>query len=162
MITVGKCERCNETFVFGNKAHWQRFCSAYCRHKQWTDNNRDKLNSQVRKYRAKRYKEEGSWWDAGTKAKELKQWMIELKSKPCTDCGNTYDTCCMEFDHIIDSGKEYNLGSMFSHHYSKELIQTELDKCELVCSNCHRIRTRNKRQGNGKYGVRGVSQNVPA
>ena len=151
MEQTGKCKRCGNIFVIGNKTRIQKYCSPLCRHKQWTDDNREQLNENVRKYRAERYKREGQWRDEGIKAKELKAWMIELKSKPCSDCGNTFDSCCMEFDHRIDADKKYNLGSMFSHHYSKDLIQKELDKCDLVCSNCHRIRTKNKRKGNGKY-----------
>ena len=57
--------------------------------------------------------------------------------------------CCMDFDHHKGDKKAHNIGSMFAHHYSRELIQTELDKCDLVCANCHRIRTRDRRTGNG-------------
>ena len=75
--------------------------------------------------------------------------MAEIKSNPCVDCGNKFDACCMDFDHVRGE-KVYNIGSMFAHHYSKDLIEAELAKCELVCSNCHRIRTRDRRIGSGK------------
>ena len=87
--------------------------------------------------------------DDGPKAVAQKQWMIELKSNPCADCGNSFPICCMDFDHRLGTLKEYNVGSMFAHHYSRELIEIELEKCDLVCSNCHRIRTRDRRTGNG-------------
>ena len=73
--------------------------------------------------------------------------MIEIKSGPCADCGNRFETCCMDFDHKDGSSKLFNIGTMFAHHYSMELIKEELAKCELVCANCHRIRTRNRRTG---------------
>lgn len=73
--------------------------------------------------------------------------MIELKSNPCYDCQQSFDTCCMDFDHRDGTEKKYNIGSMFAHHYSRELIQQELNKCDLVCANCHRIRTRDRRIG---------------
>lgn len=92
-------------------------------------------------------------WIIAPKASALKAWMIELKSKPCSDCGSKFDTCCMDFDHRIGEKKAYNLGSMFAHHYSKELIEIELAKCDLVCSNCHRIRTRDRRTGSGLSGI---------
>lgn len=117
----------------------------------WRSKNKDRVNEYTRKHRAKRVKEEGRWRDAGPKAKALKEWMIDIKSKPCTDCKNCFDICCMDFDHKEGTTKEYNIGSMFAHHYSRELIETELEKCELVCSNCHRIRTKNRRTGSGKY-----------
>jgi|GWRWMinimDraft_12_1066020.scaffolds.fasta_scaffold124887_1 hypothetical protein len=127
----------------------KKFCSSTCREKHWVKNNRERLNECVRRYRARRYEKEGSWRETGKKVIELRKWMVELKSKPCTDCGGFFPLCCMDFDH--NKGvKSYNVGSMFAHHYSKELIQTELDKCELVCSNCHRIRTRDRKTGSGK------------
>ena len=77
----------------------------------------------------------------------MKEWMNELKSQPCLDCHQTFPVCCMDFDHRVDTTKSYNVASMFAHHYSRELIEIELEKCDLVCSNCHRIRTRDRRIG---------------
>lgn len=105
----------------------------------------------MQRYRAQRYAKEGCWRDNSPKSKAAKAWMIEIKSKPCQDCGGCFPVCCMDFDHRAGTKKEYNVGSMFAHHYSRELIQKELDKCELVCSNCHRVRTQKRRTGSGKY-----------
>ncbi len=131
----------------------RKFCSKQCREQHWRENNRERLNATVRRYRKKRYVEEGRWTDEGPKAKALKQWMIEIKSNPCVDCSGSYPVCCMDFDHRRGTEKTYNLGSMFAHHYSRELIETELAKCDLVCSNCHRVRTRDRRTGNGLSAV---------
>lgn len=124
--------------------------AAHLRCRRWVANNREKHNESVRAYRARRYAEDGYWRDEGAKAMALKAWMLELKSRPCADCGGVFPVCCMDFDHRDGTEKAYNLGSMFAHHYSRELIQTELDKCDLVCANCHRVRTRNRRLGSGK------------
>ena len=48
----------------------------------------------------------------------------------------------MDFDHRAGETKAYNVGSMFAHHYSRELIEAEIAKCDLVCANCHRVRTK--------------------
>lgn len=140
--------------------------AAAIRSREWAVKNRERLNASVRAYRARRYASEGRWRDEGPKAVALKEWMVELKSKPCIDCGGVFPICCMDFDHREESKKSYNIGSMFAHHYSRELIQTEVDKCDLVCANCHRIRTRNRRTGNGKHKqnkcVRGISQDGTA
>lgn len=143
------CAHCSQPFVSTPKARKQKFCSPACRHKNWSSNNRAQLNDTVRKYRKRRYEREGSWRDEGDKAKALKAWMLELKSNPCADCGGTFDSCCMDFDHREGTDKQYNIASMFAHHYSRELIEVELAKCELVCANCHRIRTRDRRIGSG-------------
>lgn len=130
----------------------QKYCSKQCRIQHWTENNRELLNAKVRKYRKARYEKEGQWRDNSPKSVAAKQWMNEIKSKPCQDCGNSFDICCMDFDHRDGTDKKYNIGSMFAHHYSRELIEQELAKCDLVCANCHRIRTKNRRIGSGTGG----------
>lgn len=123
---------------------------AYLRQKRWVAANRDRNNARVRAYRRRRYLKEGCWREIGPKAIALKTWMIRLKSKPCQDCHQKFPTCCMDFDHRDGTKKKYNVGSMFAHHYSRPLIRAELKKCDLVCSNCHRIRTRNRKTGHAR------------
>ncbi len=122
------------------------------------------MNEAVRRYRAKRYEREGQWRDSGPKAIGAKAWMNEIKARPCQDCGGRYPVCCMDFDHRGGTLKAYNVGSMFAHHYSRELIEDEVAKCDLVCANCHRVRTRDRRTGSGKHatGIPRVSENTPA
>lgn len=120
------------------------------RSKAWAEKNRDKVNSSAREYRAVRYAKEGRWRDEGPKAKALKEWMLQLKSVACTDCGKHFAACCMDFDHVRGV-KLHNVGSMFAHHYSRELIEAELKNCELVCANCHRVRTRDRKTGSGQH-----------
>ena len=69
----------------------------------------------------------------------LKQLIIELKSKPCMDCKKKYPYYVMDFDHRTN--KKFNISYMVNSRYSIENIQAEIDKCDLVCANCHRIRT---------------------
>lgn len=112
------------------------------------------MNQKQSEYRARRYRENGKWLDEGPKAKELKAWITELKSAPCADCGGVFPTCCMDFDHLDGNSKANNVGSMVARHYSKELIAQEIAKCNLVCANCHRIRTKDRRTGSGVNGVK--------
>lgn len=141
------CKECKTEFETYSEKSPKVFCCKQCREKNWVTANRSKLNETVRRYRKRRYLEEGRWREDGPKVKALREWMNDLKSKPCSDCGGTFEICCMDFDHREGTTKAYNIGSMFAHHYSRELIETELEKCDLVCSNCHRIRTRNRRTG---------------
>lgn len=140
-----ECMYCGTEFAQRRETH--KFCGKRCREKHWTTANRVRLNATVRKYRAKRYIMEGRWRDTGPKSASLLRWMAELKDQPCHDCGCRFDACCMDFDHRAGEIKSYNLGTMFSNHYSRELIEAELAKCDLVCANCHRIRTRDRRSG---------------
>lgn len=73
------------------------------------------------------------------KRNALRQWVYELKEKtPCADCDKRYPFYVMDFDHLEDKqvlvSKIINSGSWLK-------TQTEIAKCEIVCSNCHRKRT---------------------
>ena len=68
--------------------------------------------------------------------------MIELKSHPCTDCGLKYHPCVMDFDHMPEFEKTYSVSDM--SYKSLDSVRKEIEKCELVCSNCHRMRTNNR------------------
>lgn len=68
-----------------------------------------------------------------------RRWAAEyLRSHPCVDCGET-DIVVLEFDHV--RGKKKNLNLMIHGTYSIKTIQAEIDKCDVVCVNCHRVRT---------------------
>lgn len=68
----------------------------------------------------------------------------ELKSVPCADCGNTYPVYVMDFHHKDPSRKIRGVANMNS---VKSIIE-EAEKCDVVCANCHRIRTWKEKYGN--------------
>jgi hypothetical protein len=72
-----------------------------------------------------------------------KDFIRGLKNAPCTDCGVQYHTDVMEFDHARGE-KLFELSRAHKHSY--ERIKTEVAKCDLVCANCHRLRTVRRRQ----------------
>ena len=67
-----------------------------------------------------------------------------LKRLPCTDCGNTFPTICMDFDHLPLYTKSKAISNAV-RKYSFDRLKGEIAKCELVCSNCHRVRTEKRR-----------------
>lgn len=70
--------------------------------------------------------------------KELADFVRKLKEgKPCTDCGAVYPYFVMQFDHLDGTEKITTV----SRHWSKKTILAEIGKCQLVCANCHAIRT---------------------
>lgn len=69
--------------------------------------------------------------------------IAEIKDVPCADCGVKYPPYVMDFDHV-SGDKEFNIGSK-SHGRSVEKVLEEISKCEIVCANCHRIRTHERR-----------------
>jgi hypothetical protein len=60
---------------------------------------------------------------------------------PCMDCKVDHPHWVMEFDHV--RGTKINSVSRMTQlgDYSLEDIKAEIEKCELVCSNCHKSRT---------------------
>ena len=75
-----------------------------------------------------------------TYRQRLRRLVDVLKSAPCTDCGGTFHPECMDFDHITGEKIE-SVSVMVSKSYSLAKVQEEIDKCQLVCANCHRLRT---------------------
>lgn len=66
--------------------------------------------------------------------------LVEMKSDPCTDCGICYPHYVMQYDHIGDD-KVAAIGEMVARCNGWETILKEVAKCELVCANCHAVRT---------------------
>lgn len=58
----------------------------------------------------------------------------ELKTK-CSKCGDERKYV-LDFHHIDDASKEYDVGHMSS--YTWEKVELEISKCIILCSNCHR------------------------
>ncbi len=75
------------------------------------------------------------------RSKELIDFVISLKQKPCMDCGVQYPYYVMDFDHRERNDKIKEVAYMSARNWSLENIKKEADKCDLVCANCHRIRT---------------------
>jgi len=63
---------------------------------------------------------------------------IEYKGGKCFDCNNEYPQCCYDFHHIDPNIKDSTIAQITGRQF--ENIISELDKCVLLCSNCHRIR----------------------
>lgn len=66
-----------------------------------------------------------------------------LKNNPCIDCGET-NLVVLDFDHV--KGQKFNaVGQLATSGYSIEVIKNEIQKCEVRCANCHRIKTAKER-----------------
>lgn len=70
----------------------------------------------------------------------------EAKDVPCADCGERFPTVCMDFDHLPGFEKVANISSLVQRPVSLERLVAEIAKCDVVCANCHRIRTADRRE----------------
>lgn len=67
--------------------------------------------------------------------------MSSLKQDiPCTDCGQSFPPYVMHWDHLPGHEKIDEIGSMVGSR-RRDVILAEIGKCELVCANCHVMRT---------------------
>jgi len=68
---------------------------------------------------------------------KIKNFAIDYKGGKCNRCG--YDKCleALEFHHIDPEQKDFEISTL-GYRNSLERLKKELDKCELLCANCHR------------------------
>ena len=69
------------------------------------------------------------------KQKELKQRCVDMKGGKCVFCGYNKYVGSMDFHHTDPNEKEYSISDLRTYSFDK--IKSELDKCILVCRNCH-------------------------
>ena len=127
MKTCSKCKLSKELTEFGTnktkKDGLQYSCKicqrAYC--KSHYDRNKNVYAKKARRHSLK-----------------LRNIVRKLKNLPCKDCGISYPYYVMEYDHLKD--KTGNVGILANRGNLKKVL-AEIEKCELVCANCHRERT---------------------
>lgn len=128
-----QCFRCNQTkpledFSWRNKTKntrhsWCKVCRKEYDAAQWKSGNKKKTTIEKRQ----------------TNRLKLEQYLVDYwKTHPCVDCGET-NIIKLDFDHLRD--KKANLANMIANQCSIKTIATEIEKCEVVCKNCHAIRT---------------------
>jgi hypothetical protein len=61
------------------------------------------------------------------------------EDNPCMDCGKKYPYYVMDFDHRDPSAKLTEVSRLVNFGWVK--LKAEIEKCDIVCSNCHRERT---------------------
>lgn len=76
---------------------------------------------------------------------QLVAWMRALKDRPCADCGGRFHPAAMAFDHLPGMPKRLDIATLVLKG-SVGLARTEIAKCEVVCANCHAVRTFDRRE----------------
>jgi hypothetical protein len=70
------------------------------------------------------------------------QRIRDLKTEiGCTDCGYNAHPAALDFDHLPGSVKLGAISQLLKSGAAWHMVVKEIDKCELVCANCHRVRT---------------------
>ena len=72
------------------------------------------------------------------KRAEMRAWFQDLKAQYCCyECGED-DPRCLDFHHRDPEEKEFILADAVRRGWGKKKILAEIDKCDVLCSNCHR------------------------
>ena len=72
----------------------------------------------------------------------------QFKNKPCNVCGKVFPFEAMDFNHLDTTTKFTEVGALAEGPLDR--LEAEIAKCELLCSNCHRVKTKNNKQLTGK------------
>lgn len=74
-----------------------------------------------------------------------KEKAIQYLGSECNRCKGTFHHSIYEFHHIDPSQKDLNVSKILNSSWEK--IKKEVDKCELLCANCHKIRHHEMKTG---------------
>ena len=106
-----KCRSCSVT-ISDSRKESAKFCGLPCKNKYY-----------VRKYR-----------------RDSKVKLVALKGGKCFDCGVVFPPYVFHFDHRDPSTKSFGISSTGLTRKFSDLV-CEVEKCDLVCANCHAVRT---------------------
>ena len=101
----------------------------------WGRKNKAKLKS-YRKSWYSRNKEQHKK-NVRTRLESLKRKLLEIKGTLACPCGESH-IACLDFHHRDPNKKEFNIHQGCRWGYSLGRIRKELEKCDVICSNCHR------------------------
>lgn len=103
----------------------------------WTAADQRAFN--VRYYAANR---EGEIRRVQVRSAATLEFLRELRRVPCADCGGVFEPYQMDFDHRDPSNKSFQVTDRLT--VSRARLLLEIAKCDVVCANCHAIRTYNR------------------
>jgi transcription elongation factor Elf1 len=69
--------------------------------------------------------------------KKIRQMAVEYKGGNCIFCNYSKYVGALDFHHVKNNGKDFGISEK-GYTRSRKRVKQELDKCILVCANCHR------------------------
>jgi len=54
----------------------------------------------------------------------------------CDECDEDHPAC-LQFHHVDSDEKEFSISEGVRDRYSVQKVQSEIEKCRLLCANCH-------------------------
>jgi hypothetical protein len=84
----------------------------------------------------------------------------DLRRVPCVDCGGQFQPHQMDFDHRDPSTKAFNVMTGRAMLMSTRRVLAEVAKCDIVCANCHRLRSRAQHRARIEHRIPGTSKRL--
>jgi hypothetical protein len=127
--TCTKCEHTKSKSEFSARSKSRSKLQSWCK-SCLSKHNRDKYKNGIRREQVKA--------NSARYRKQIEKFLVDfLRNNPCVNCGET-NILTLQFDHITD--KRYNVSCLIRHS-SLQLIKNEISKCQVLCANCHSIKT---------------------
>jgi hypothetical protein len=133
MNTEKICPICFTSFIAPAKAHNKVYCSRQCKVK--AAGIREKGVKRPGRYNGNHGKK--TYLDQKNRAISRKLMLIREKGGACSVCGYNKNMAALCFHHIDPSIKELKLDSRSLASSPIETLRKEVDKCILLCNNCH-------------------------
>ena len=129
-VETRQCRRCGQDKPFTEFHRWRDGYQSWCKPCR-------------AEYAAAHYQKNKAHRQAQNKRRQVafRTWYTELKAgKACADCGLVFHPAAMHWDHLPGRKKTAPLGWLVRLG-SRQRVLEEIAKCELVCANCHAVRT---------------------
>jgi len=127
MKKCSKCKEDKELDDFGNNKWTKDRKSNYCKKcMKIVQKNDYEQYKDLYKTRMKLYKRQQIQW--------YREYKTTLK---CSKCGESHPST-LDFHHKNPNEKEFNISNELYNGYDVEKIKKEIEKCIVLCSNCHR------------------------
>ena len=130
-----KCICCTKKYAEEYRNKEENKTKRHHYHKEYMsiDENRKSKNEYLRKYRKTEKAKEINYKTNKAWLKNEKQKAVDYKGGKCIVCGYSKCLSALEFHHTNPEEKEG-----YNSHWTFERNKNELDKCILLCANCHR------------------------
>lgn len=132
---IGRTIECDEGTVRRRLKEWNVF-GLYNPKYKWKG-NRKEYHKIYDRERYLKNKEEIDLRNKRYREKTLRKVREYKKDRGCKYC-NEGDPCCLDFHHLDPEEKEFEISTMIKKGFSWKRILKEINKCDIICSNCHR------------------------
>ena len=102
--------------------------------------DKERRKEKNREYQKKYYEKNKEYYivKSAERKKRIKNDFDEYKSTlKCSKCGENH-VACLDFHHLNPEEKEFSFYNLKKYAWGKEKIERELNKCIVLCANCHR------------------------